>query len=106
MPYIFLLSSAPPVDVTNTSISLAVTMTKEQSKVNDSDLDSVTLKAYKVKDCGWNLGSDNCMRCQTFFSCFQCLDWLLQREKMKNFVQKISGKTQNSKFAHFFHNSL
>ena len=30
--------------------------------MNDSDLDSVTLKAYKVKDCGWNLGSDNCIR--------------------------------------------
>ena len=29
--------------------------------VNDSDLDSVTLKAHKVKDCGWNLGSDNCI---------------------------------------------
>ena len=31
------------------------------STVNDSDLDSVTLKAYKVKDCGRNLGSDNCI---------------------------------------------
>ena len=30
--------------------------------MNDSDLDSVTLKAYKVKDCGQNLGSDNCIR--------------------------------------------
>ena len=29
--------------------------------VNDSDLDSVTLKAYKVKDCGRNLGSDDCI---------------------------------------------
>ena len=29
--------------------------------MNDSDLDSVTLKAYKVKDCGRNMGSDNCM---------------------------------------------
>ena len=31
------------------------------SAVNDSDLDSVTLKAYKVKDCGRNLGSENCI---------------------------------------------
>ena len=29
--------------------------------VNGSDLDSVTLKAYKVKDCGQNLGSDDCI---------------------------------------------
>ena len=29
--------------------------------VSDSDLDSVILKAYKVKDCGRNLGSDNCI---------------------------------------------
>ena len=29
--------------------------------VNDSDLNSVTLKAYKVKDCGRNLGSDDCI---------------------------------------------
>ena len=30
--------------------------------VNDSDLDSVTLKAYKVRDCGqYLLGSDNCI---------------------------------------------
>ena len=29
--------------------------------VNDSDLDSVTLKAYKVKDCGQHLGSDDCI---------------------------------------------
>ena len=27
--------------------------------VNDSDLDRVTFKAYKVKDNGRNLGSDN-----------------------------------------------
>ena len=27
--------------------------------VNDSDLDSVTLKAYKLKDCGQYLRSDN-----------------------------------------------
>ena len=26
--------------------------------VNNSDLDSVTLKSYKVKDCGRNLGSN------------------------------------------------
>ena len=31
------------------------------STVNDSELDSVTLKAYKVKDCGRNLGSDDCI---------------------------------------------
>ena len=30
-----------------------------RSTVNDSDLDSVTLKAYKVKECGRNVGSDN-----------------------------------------------
>ena len=29
--------------------------------VNDSDLDSVTLKAYKVKDCSRNRGSDDCI---------------------------------------------
>ena len=29
--------------------------------VNDCDLDSVTLKAYKVKDCGRNLRSDDCI---------------------------------------------
>ena len=34
---------------------------KKNSTANDSDLDSVTLKAYKVKDCGRNLGSDNCI---------------------------------------------
>ena len=32
-----------------------------QGTVNDSDMDSVTLKAYKVKDCGWNLWSDDCI---------------------------------------------
>ena len=30
--------------------------------MNDSDLDSVTLNAYKVKDFGQNLGSDNCIK--------------------------------------------
>ena len=29
--------------------------------VNGSDLDSVTLKTYKVKDCERNLGSDDCI---------------------------------------------
>ena len=28
--------------------------------MNNSDLDSVTPKDYKVKDCGRNLGSDDC----------------------------------------------
>ena len=29
--------------------------------VNVSDLDSVSLKDYKVKDCGRNLGPDDCL---------------------------------------------
>ena len=47
----------------NVNIKHILELSVEQSActVNDSDLDSVTLKAYKIKDCGRNLGSDNCI---------------------------------------------
>ena len=34
---------------------------KKYGTVNRYDLDSVTLKAFKVKDCGQILGSKNCI---------------------------------------------
>ena len=63
--------------------------------VNDSDLDSVTLQAYKVKQhYGQNLGSDNCIyQMPNICSIYQCLDWLLKKSQREKY--NVNLKTPN-----------
>ena len=50
--------------------------------MNDFDLDSVTLKAYKVKDCGRHLGSDDCI----WVGFTRTGNLPVSRHKIKNFA--------------------
>ena len=70
-----------------------------------SAMDSVTLKAYKVKDCGQYLGSGAYEMPNMFFFLLPVLKLAIEevkKEEKKNLGQKIPGKTQNPKVVNFF----
>ena len=71
--------------------------------MNDSDLDSVTPKVYKVRavDGIWGQTTAYDMPKKILVPVLRlAIEEVTKREK-KNLVQKISGKNQNFKFAHF-----
>ena len=75
------------------------------NRLNVSNLDSVTLTAYKVKDCGQNLGSDNCITNakKVLIPVLRLTIEGVVKKKKENMEQKISEKNQNYKIAHFLY---